>query len=92
MNRAIGDFGVARIVCDHADRRALPVQLALEEYDRYKKLIYMQGITPNPNFGGMPRDEVQRNIACSVKHCMPELKSWPSATLAEPKELALTAA
>jgi len=39
----------------------------------------------------MPHEEVQRNIDCFVKHCMPELKSWPSARLAEPKELALTA-
>jgi alkanesulfonate monooxygenase SsuD/methylene tetrahydromethanopterin reductase-like flavin-dependent oxidoreductase (luciferase family) len=66
-------------------------QQVLDKYADYKKLIDMQGIMPNLNFGGMPHEEVQRNIACFVKHCMPELKSWPSARLAEPKELALTA-
>jgi len=67
-------------------------QQVLDKFSKMKDLIDMQGVMPNFNFGGMPSEEAVRNIRCFVKHCMAELKSWPSATLEEPKELALTAA
>ncbi|MGA8872258.1 MAG: LLM class flavin-dependent oxidoreductase [Candidatus Acidiferrales bacterium] len=67
-------------------------QQVLEKLAKTKETIDMQGIMPNFNFGGMPHEESVRNVKTFVKHCMPELKSWPAATLEEPKELALTAA
>jgi alkanesulfonate monooxygenase SsuD/methylene tetrahydromethanopterin reductase-like flavin-dependent oxidoreductase (luciferase family) len=67
-------------------------QQVLDKFARMKDLIDMQGVMPNFNFGGMPHDESVRNVKCFVKHCMPELKSWPAATLEDPKELALSAA
>ena len=92
MSKYLNEIGKDKAVEDYIQLMAWGTpQQVLEKYDGYKKLIDMQGIMPNLNFGGMPHDEVQRNIACFVKHCMPELKSWPSATLAEPKELAVSA-
>jgi hypothetical protein len=52
----------------------------------------MQGIMPNFFYGGMPYEENQRNIKCFVKHCLPELTSWPAASLEEPRERALAEA
>jgi hypothetical protein len=67
-------------------------QQVLDKLAKTKETIDMQGIMPNFNFGGMPHEESVRNLKTFVKHCMPELKSWPSATLEEPKALELTAA
>ena len=93
MSKYLNEIGQDKAVEDYIQLMAWGTpQQVLEKYAGYKKLIDMQGIMPNLNFGGMPNDEVQRNIACFVKHCLPELKSWPSATLEEPKELALTEA
>jgi alkanesulfonate monooxygenase SsuD/methylene tetrahydromethanopterin reductase-like flavin-dependent oxidoreductase (luciferase family) len=67
-------------------------QQVLEKFEKMKVLTDMQGIMPNFFFGGMPYEEAQRNVKCFVKHCLAELKSWPSATLDEPKELVLAEA
>jgi alkanesulfonate monooxygenase SsuD/methylene tetrahydromethanopterin reductase-like flavin-dependent oxidoreductase (luciferase family) len=64
----------------------------IEKFSKMKELTDMQGAMPNLNFGGMSHEESVRNIKCFAKHCMPELQSWPAASLAEPKELELTAA
>ena len=52
-------------------------QQVLEKLAKTKETIDMQGIMPNFNFGGMPHEESVRNVKTFVKHCMPELKSWP---------------
>jgi hypothetical protein len=62
-------------------------QQVLEKFDKMKELVDMQGIMPNFFFGGMPHEEAVRNVNCFVKQCMPELKSWPAASLTEPAEL-----
>jgi alkanesulfonate monooxygenase SsuD/methylene tetrahydromethanopterin reductase-like flavin-dependent oxidoreductase (luciferase family) len=67
-------------------------QQVLDKFAAMKDLIDMQGVMPNFHFGGMPYEEAERNVKCFVRHCMPELKSWPAASLEEPKELALTVA
>ena len=92
MSKYLNEIGKSQAVEDYIQLMAwgTPKQV-LEKYEGYKRLTDMQGVMPNLNFGGMPPAEVQRNIACFVKHVMPELRSWPSAMLEEPKELALSA-
>jgi hypothetical protein len=60
----------------------------LEQFWLIKEKIDMQGIMPNFNFGGMPYAEAERNLKCFVKHCMPEIKSWPATSSLEPVETA----
>jgi alkanesulfonate monooxygenase SsuD/methylene tetrahydromethanopterin reductase-like flavin-dependent oxidoreductase (luciferase family) len=45
-----------------------------------------QGLFPHLWTGGMPHDEVRRNLTHFAKHCMPELKSWKGEpeTIGEP--------
>ncbi len=62
-------------------------QQVLDKFSKMKELIDMQGIMPNFNFGGMAHQESVRSLKLFVQECMPELKSWPSATLEEPREL-----
>jgi alkanesulfonate monooxygenase SsuD/methylene tetrahydromethanopterin reductase-like flavin-dependent oxidoreductase (luciferase family) len=62
-------------------------QQALDKFSKMKDLIDMQGIMPNFNFGGMAHQESVRSLKLFVQECMPELKSWPAATLEEPREL-----
>ena len=93
MSKYLNEIGQQKAVDDYIDLMAWGTpQQVLEKYEGYKRLTDMQGVMPNLNFGGMPPAEVQRNIACFVKHCLPELKSWPSASLEEPRELALAEA
>jgi alkanesulfonate monooxygenase SsuD/methylene tetrahydromethanopterin reductase-like flavin-dependent oxidoreductase (luciferase family) len=93
MSKYLNEIGQDKACEDYVQLMAWGTpQQVLEKYEGYKKLTDMQGIMPNLNFGGMPFGEVQRNIDCFVKNCMAELKSWPAATLADPKELELTAA
>jgi alkanesulfonate monooxygenase SsuD/methylene tetrahydromethanopterin reductase-like flavin-dependent oxidoreductase (luciferase family) len=58
-------------------------------FDRFREVIATrkpQGLFPHLWTGGMPHDEVMRHIRYFAKHCLPELKSWPSApsTIGEP--------
>jgi len=93
MSKYLNEIGQDKACEDYVQLMAWGTpQQVLEKYEGYKKLTDMQGIMPNLNFGGMPFGEVQRNIDSFVKNCMAELKSWPAATLADPKELELTAA
>ena len=62
-------------------------QQVLDKFSKMKDLIDMQGIMPNFNFGGMTHQESVRSLKLFVQQCMPELKSWPAATLEEPREL-----
>jgi alkanesulfonate monooxygenase SsuD/methylene tetrahydromethanopterin reductase-like flavin-dependent oxidoreductase (luciferase family) len=50
----------------------------LEYYATLKETLDMQGIFAHFKFGGMPREEAERNLRCFAKHCLPELKSWSS--------------
>jgi hypothetical protein len=93
LSKYMNEIGVDKAVEDYI--RLMPwgtPQQVLDKFAKMKELIDMQGIMPNFHFGGMPYEEAERNLKCFVKHCMPELKSWPAATLEEPKELALSAA
>jgi alkanesulfonate monooxygenase SsuD/methylene tetrahydromethanopterin reductase-like flavin-dependent oxidoreductase (luciferase family) len=93
MSKYLNEIGENKAVEDYIQLMAWGTpQQVLEKFSKMKELIDMQGIMPNLNFGGMSHEESVRNIRCFVKHCLAELKSWPSATLEEPKELALTAA
>ncbi|MGA3293929.1 MAG: LLM class flavin-dependent oxidoreductase [Candidatus Acidiferrales bacterium] len=93
MSKYLNQIGADKAVEDYIQLMAWGTpQQVLEKFSKWKNLIDMQGVMPNFNFGGMSHEESVRNVKCFAKHCMPELKSWPSATLEEPKELALTAA
>ncbi len=93
LSKYLNEIGQDKAVEDYIQLMAWGTpQQVLEKFEGYKKLTDMQGVMPNLNFGGMPHEEAQRNIACFMKHCLRELQSWPAATLGEPKELALSAA
>jgi alkanesulfonate monooxygenase SsuD/methylene tetrahydromethanopterin reductase-like flavin-dependent oxidoreductase (luciferase family) len=93
LSKYMNEIGVDKAVEDYIQLMPWGTpQQVLDKFAKMKELIDMQGIMPNFHFGGMPYEEAERNLKCFVKHCMPELKSWPAATLEEPKELALTAA
>jgi len=93
LSKQLREMGVDKAVEDYIQLMPWGTpQQVLDKLAKTKETIDMQGIMPNFNFGGMPHEESVRNVKTFVKHCMPELKSWPSASLEEPKELALTAA
>jgi len=92
MSQHLNRIGADRAVEDYIQLMAWGTpQQVLDKFAKWKELIDMQGVMPNFHFGGMPYEEAERNLKCFTKHCMPELKSWPAESLAEPKELALTA-
>jgi len=90
MSRHLNSIGEDKAVQDYIALMpwGTPRQV-LEKFEKMKALTDMQGIMPNFYFGGMPYEENQRNLKCFVKHCLAELKSWPAASLDEPRELAL---
>ncbi|HTR46705.1 MAG TPA: LLM class flavin-dependent oxidoreductase [Verrucomicrobiae bacterium] len=93
MSKALNSIGEDKAVQDYIGLMPWGTpQQVLEKFQGMKRITDMQGVMPNFFFGGMPHEEAQRNVKCFVKHCLPELKSWPSATLEEPKELALAEA
>lgn len=49
----------------------------LEQLDRINKDANLQGFFPHFHFGGMPREEAQRNMRLFAEKCLPEVKSWP---------------
>lgn len=51
----------------------------LEKLDDVRKLREPQGMMPHLYTGGMPHDEAMRSIHYFAKHCLAEMKSWPSA-------------
>jgi alkanesulfonate monooxygenase SsuD/methylene tetrahydromethanopterin reductase-like flavin-dependent oxidoreductase (luciferase family) len=63
----------------------------LEKLALIHDVIGMNGIMCHFSYAGMPYDEAERNMQCFVKHVLPELKTWKTAPLAEPAELALPA-
>ena len=90
MSRHLNSIGEDKAVQDYIALMPWGTpQQVLEKFEKMKALTDMQGIMPNFYFGGMPYEENQRNLKCFVKHCLAELKSWPAASLDEPRELAL---
>jgi alkanesulfonate monooxygenase SsuD/methylene tetrahydromethanopterin reductase-like flavin-dependent oxidoreductase (luciferase family) len=65
---------------DHYARKAIygtPDQV-LERFDELKRSLDMQGVFVL--FHGTPYEDGERNLRCFVKHCLPELKSWPAVS------------
>jgi len=58
----------------------------LKRFEETKALRKPQGFFPHLWTGGMPHNEVVRNLTCFAKHCLPELKSWKGEplTIGEP--------
>lgn len=48
----------------------------IEILDRHAREANLQGFFPHFHFGGMPRDEAERNMLLFAQKCMPEIKSW----------------
>ena len=59
----------------------------LEKYTMMKEATDLAGTMIVLGYGGMPYDEMERNIRCFAKHVLPELKKWPAAPLMEPAPL-----
>lgn len=50
----------------------------LAQIEGFNNGLKLQGYFPHFHFGGMPRDEAERNMRLFAEKCLPELKSWPS--------------
>ena len=55
----------------------------LEKYQVMRDATDLAGTMVVLGYGGMPYDEMERNIRCFAKHIMPELKKWPTPALVE---------
>ena len=53
-------------------------QEILEILDRIRGEVNLQGFFPHFHFGGMPREEAERNMRLFAEKCLPEVKSWRS--------------
>ncbi len=53
----------------------------LEGFEAVKALRKPQGFFPHLWTGGMPYEEVARNLTLFARHCLPEIKSWTSEPL-----------
>ena len=53
----------------------------LERFDELKRALDMQGVFVL--FHGAPGEDGERNLRTFVKHCLPELKSWPAVSSLE---------
>jgi alkanesulfonate monooxygenase SsuD/methylene tetrahydromethanopterin reductase-like flavin-dependent oxidoreductase (luciferase family) len=49
----------------------------LEILERVNKEANLQGFFPHFHFGGMPREEADRNMRLFADKCLAEVKSWP---------------
>ena len=65
-------------------------QQVFEKYREIIKLRRPQGLFPHLWTGGMSHEDVVRNVRYFARHCLPELKSWPSEplTIGEPLQRA----
>lgn len=63
----------------------------LERFEQVKGTRKPQGFFPHLWTGGMPHDEVVRNLSTFAKHCLPELRSWTGEplTIGEPLKAAV---
>lgn len=62
----------------------------LSRFEEVKGIRKPQGFFPHLWTGGMPHDEVVRNLTYFAKHCLPELRSWTGEplTIGEPLKAA----
>lgn len=67
-------------------------QEILEILDRVRTEANLQGFFPHFHFGGMPREEAQRNMRLFAEKCLPEVKSWPCESTLDGVEGQLQAA
>ena len=64
-------------------------QQVLEKLAETKRDLDPQLMCPHLYTGGMPHEEAMANIRNFAKHCLAEVKSWPSATtIGEPMQAA----
>jgi alkanesulfonate monooxygenase SsuD/methylene tetrahydromethanopterin reductase-like flavin-dependent oxidoreductase (luciferase family) len=63
----------------------------LEKLAFIRDQVGMNGLMCQFSYGGMPYDEVERNLRCFARHVLPELKTWDTPPLAEPPLLELSA-
>ena len=54
-------------------------QTVLEKLDAVRKERDPQGMMPHVYTGGMPHEDCMNSIRVFAKHCLAEMKSWPSA-------------
>ncbi|HEY5411033.1 MAG TPA: LLM class flavin-dependent oxidoreductase [Caulobacteraceae bacterium] len=54
-------------------------QTVLEKLDEVRKAREPQGMMPHVYTGGMPHEDCMNSIRVFAKHCLNEMKSWPSA-------------
>jgi alkanesulfonate monooxygenase SsuD/methylene tetrahydromethanopterin reductase-like flavin-dependent oxidoreductase (luciferase family) len=59
----------------------------LAKYTMMREATDLAGTMVVLGYGGMPYDEMERNIRCFTKHVLPELKKWPAPPLIEPAPL-----
>jgi alkanesulfonate monooxygenase SsuD/methylene tetrahydromethanopterin reductase-like flavin-dependent oxidoreductase (luciferase family) len=61
--------------------------MVLEKLATIRDMIDANGFMLNFSYGGMPYDEVERNLRCFVQHVLPEVKKWQTEPLPEPADL-----
>jgi alkanesulfonate monooxygenase SsuD/methylene tetrahydromethanopterin reductase-like flavin-dependent oxidoreductase (luciferase family) len=59
----------------------------LERLYHIKNLVNLKAMMAALSFGGMPYDEVERNITCFAQHVLPEVKKWECPDFEEPATL-----
>jgi alkanesulfonate monooxygenase SsuD/methylene tetrahydromethanopterin reductase-like flavin-dependent oxidoreductase (luciferase family) len=64
----------------------------LEKFAFIRETIDPAAFSIGASYAGMPYSEAERNLKCFVEHVMPELKKWDAGSLAEPRDLSITAA
>lgn len=66
-------------------------QQILDKYQPILKQRKPQGLFPHLWTGGMPHDEVVRNMRLFARHCLPEMHSWKGepSTIGEPLDTGL---
>jgi hypothetical protein len=63
----------------------------LPRFEEIVKARKPQGLFPHLWTGGMPHEEVNRNLTYFAKTCLPELKSWTCQPLTIGEPLAMAA-
>src|SRR2546430_17064347 len=61
--------------------------MVLEKLSTIRDMIDANGFMLNFSYGGMPYDEVERNLKCCVKHVLPEVMKRQTEPLPERAEM-----
>jgi hypothetical protein len=61
----------------------------LEKLAFIRDFIGANGFMVGTSYAGMPPAEAERNLRCFAKHVLPQVKSWQTEPLAEPREIEL---